>query len=194
MLGKSRRCCARLTLPQRELAAALVVVAIVASSCADSTQRESHMPITDEITVSSDAFTDGAALPERHTCDGDNVSPPLDWSGAPDGTAAYVLIVDDPDARGFIHWVAADIPADTTSLADGASGTSPGTEGRNDFGGTGWGGPCPPSGTHRYVFTVYALSEPLGLEGTPDASAVRRAMEGRMLAQGRLIGTYRRGG
>jgi Raf kinase inhibitor-like YbhB/YbcL family protein len=150
------------------------------------------MPTTDEITVSSEAFAEGAAIPDRHTCDGDDVSPPLSWSGAPAETGAYLVIVDDPDARSFIHWVATDIPANVSELPEGASGREAGSEGENDFGRLGWGGPCPPSGTHRYVFTVYALAEPLGLIGTFDAAAARRAMEGRVLAQGRLIGTYRR--
>jgi Raf kinase inhibitor-like YbhB/YbcL family protein len=162
----------------------------IATGCADATQEESPMPTTDEITVSSDAFAEGAAIPDRHTCDGDDLSPPLSWSGAPPETAAYVLIVDDPDARSFVHWLVVDIPAEVTELGEGAPGD--GVEGQNDFGRTGWGGPCPPSGTHRYVFTVHALSEPLGLSGTFDATAVRRAMERKVLAQGRLIGTYRR--
>jgi Raf kinase inhibitor-like YbhB/YbcL family protein len=189
MLEKLLRCCARPTPLRREPVVALAVMAI-ATGCADATQEESPMPTTDEITVSSDAFAEGAAIPDRHTCDGDDLSPPLSWSGAPPETAAYVLIVDDPDARSFVHWLVVDIPAEVTELGEGAPGD--GVEGQNDFGRTGWGGPCPPSGTHRYVFTVHALSEPLGLSGTFDATAVRRAMERKVLAQGRLIGTYRR--
>lgn len=142
------------------------------------------------LTLTSPAFADGAALPARHTCDGEDISPPLAWSGAPDGTVAYALIVDDPDARGFVHWSLAAIPADRTSLAEGQAGD--GIEGRNDFGRSGWGGPCPPSGSHRYVFELFALAEPLDLESGFDADALRAAMEGRVIGSGRLTGTYRR--
>ena len=150
--------------------------------------------MTDALDVTSSAFSDGGAIPGRHTCDGDDISPPLAWSGAPEGTAAYALIVDDPDARGWIHWLAADIPADQSGLDEGASGTDAGIEGRNDFRRTGYGGPCPPSGTHRYAFEVFALSEPLGLATGFSADELRSAMEGKVLDSGRLTGTYERGG
>lgn len=151
--------------------------------------------VATQLTVNSDAFEEGGAIPERYSCDGEDVSPPLAWSAGPEETAAYVLIVDDPDARGFIHWVVADLPADATQLAEGASGAEiPGVEGRNDFGRSGWGGPCPPSGTHRYTFSVYALRERLELAGEIDAGAVRAAMEGRVVGEGSLTATYRRGG
>lgn len=148
----------------------------------------------DSLSVTSAAFTDGDVIPAEHTCDGADSSPPLAWSGAPDGTAAYAVVVDDPDARGFIHWMVADLPAEQTSLDEGASGRSAGTEGRNDFGRTGYGGPCPPSGSHRYIVTVHALSEPLGLGTGFSADELRAAMRDRVLASGRLGGTYRRGG
>jgi Raf kinase inhibitor-like YbhB/YbcL family protein len=147
--------------------------------------------MTDSLTVTSSAYTDGGAIPSRHTCDGEDVSPPLAWSGAPDGTAAFALIVDDPDARGWIHWIVADIPADTTELAEGRAA---GTEGDNDFGRNGWGGPCPPSGSHRYDVTVFALSQETGLASGFTADALRAAMDGKVIAEGRLSGTYRRGG
>jgi len=147
----------------------------------------------DGMQLRSDAFGEGEAIPSVYTCDGQDRSPPLAWDGAPDGTAALALIVDDPDARGFVHWVLADIPGDHTSLAAG-EGDSMGVPGRNDFGRIGWGGPCPPSGEHRYVFTLYALSEPLGLSGTIDSGSVRGALGNRVLAQATLTGVYRRGG
>lgn len=153
------------------------------------------MPTDGDITLSSSAFGEGGSIPTRYSCDGDDVSPPLEWSGAPDGTAAYALIVDDPDARGFVHWVVADIPGETTSIEEGASGSGGiGVEGRNGFGRTGWGGPCPPSGTHRYAFTLYALSEPLAVAGTPDADGVRAAFGDRLLGETRLTAGYTRGG
>lgn len=141
------------------------------------------------LTVTSPAFDEGGSIPSRFTCDDADVPPPLAWSGAPDGTTGYALIVDDPDARGWIHWAVADL--EVTQLTDGETG---GVEGRNDFGRPGWGGPCPPSGTHRYAFSVYALSEPLGLSAGFTADELRAAMAGRVLAEGRLTATYRRGG
>ena len=149
--------------------------------------------MTDTMTVTSSAFSADGAIPNRHTCDGADISPPLAWTGAPDGTAAYALIVDDPDARGWIHWLATDLAVDPPALDEGASGSSAGTEGRNDFGRTGYGGPCPPSGSHRYRFEVFALSEPLGLSDGFSADELRAAMEGKVLASGQLTASYRRG-
>ena len=146
--------------------------------------------MTDELTVTSSAFDEGGSIPSRHTCDAEDVSPPLAWSGAPSGTAAFAVIVDDPDANGWIHWLGADLPADATGLQEGSPAA---TEGLNDFGRAGWGGPCPPSGTHRYAFEVFALSEPVGLAEGFDVDALRDAMQGKVLASGRLTGTYRRG-
>lgn len=146
-----------------------------------------HMRLT------SEAFEEGGAIPANHTCDGDDVSPPLAWDEVPEGTAALALIVEDPDARGFVHWVLADVPGDEAGLPEG-EGDSIGIPGRNDFGRVGWGGPCPPRGEHRYVFNLYALSAPLELSGEADAAAVREAMQGKVLAEARLTGVYQRGG
>ncbi|HXG40480.1 MAG TPA: YbhB/YbcL family Raf kinase inhibitor-like protein [Candidatus Limnocylindrales bacterium] len=147
-------------------------------------------------TLTSTAFPEGGSIPRKYTCDGEDVSPELAWTGAPDGTAALALIVDDPDARGFVHWVVVDLTGSASGALPEGISASPDApqQGRNDFGRIGWGGPCPPSGTHRYVFTLYALAEPLGLPGTPRAGEVRRAMEGRVLGTATLTGTYRRGG
>ena len=147
--------------------------------------------MTDTISVTSPAFDEGGAIPTRYSCDGEDVSPPLAWRGAPDGTVAFALILDDPDAGGFVHWTVADIAASDGSAEEGES---PGIDGRNGFGRAGYGGPCPPSGTHRYVVTLYALSEPLSVEPGFSAADLRSAMEGRVLATGKLTGTYRRGG
>jgi Raf kinase inhibitor-like YbhB/YbcL family protein len=176
----------------RRLSVALApTLALVACASTTDTSSEVPGPMTDTLTVTSAAFTDGGAIPSKHTCDGEDLSPSLAWTGAPEGTAAFALIVDDPDARGWVHWVVADIPADTAELPEGGGA---GAEGRNDFGRTGWGGPCPPSGTHRYDFTVFALSEQTGLSTGFSADALRAAMEGKVLAEGRLSATYRRGG
>jgi Raf kinase inhibitor-like YbhB/YbcL family protein len=139
----------------------------------------------------SSAFEEGGSIPRQYTCDGGDTSPPLEWDDVPGGTGAFALIVYDPDARGWIHWVLVDIPGDVRELGEGA-GDSVGTPGRNDFGRTGWGGPCPPSGEHRYAFTLYALAAPLGLGDAPSAVAVRAAVGGRSLAEARLTGVYAR--
>jgi Raf kinase inhibitor-like YbhB/YbcL family protein len=175
----------------RAAPAAVLAVALTAS-CADGPPAE-EATIMGELELTSDAFVDGGQIPPDFTCDGADVSPPLAWDGAPDGTAAYALIVDDPDARGFIHWVVAHIPGDVTALErDASARRSDLVQGPNDFGRAGYGGPCPPSGSHRYVFRLFALSEPLEVSGAPDA--VRAAVEGRVLGEATLSGTYRRGG
>lgn len=145
--------------------------------------------------LTSTAFADGTAIPRKFSCDGDNVSPALNWEGAPDGAASLTLIVDDPDARGFVHWVVFDMTASQTGgLPEGVS-TSPDAppQGTNGRGRVGWTGPCPPSGSHHYTFTLLALDQVLGLTGAPKADDVRRAAEGHILDQTVLTGTYMRG-
>ena len=144
------------------------------------------------ITVRSSAFGEGGEIPARYTCDGEDVSPPLAWSGAPAEATAFALIVTDPDAGDFVHWLAADIVS-SSGLGESASGRNgAGTEGRNGFGANGYGGPCPPSGSHRYAFAVYALSEDVGLSAGFSRSDLERAMAGKVIASGTLTGTYRR--
>ena len=105
--------------------------------------------------LESPSFVEGGSIPIKHSCDGQDVSPALVWEGAPASTAALALIVDDPDARGFIHWVAYNIAGGSTGgLPEGAGSASAPPQGRNDFGRAGWGGPCPPGGTHHYRFTL----------------------------------------
>lgn len=145
----------------------------------------------------STAFEDGGAIPGRFACDGDDVSPDLTWEDAPDDTAAFALIVDDPDARGFVHWIAYDLTGSASGgLAEGVS-TSPDAppQGTNSFGGVGWAGPCPPSGAdHRYVFRLLALDDLLGLNGAPRADEVLAAAEGHIIDEAQLEGRYRRRG
>lgn len=165
------------------------------ASSPTTTPTESAM--TTSFTIASPAFADGTPIPKRHTCDGADVSPTLTWEGAPDGTAAFALIVDDPDApRGtFVHWVAFDIDGvPDGGLAEGISRTADAPpEGRNDFGRIGYGGPCPPPGpTHHYRFTLYALDRRLGLRGSPTTADLRAAMSGHVLVEARLVGTFRR--
>ena len=146
----------------------------------------------------SDDIEPNDTIPIEHTCDGDDRSPPLTWKGAPAETAAYALVVHDPDApRGdWVHWVVFDLPATTRSLPTGvprARTVDGGAQGTNDFGKIGWGGPCPPPGAaHRYVFELYALDAPLGLPPGSTRAEVERAMEGHVLARTELVGRYAR--
>jgi Raf kinase inhibitor-like YbhB/YbcL family protein len=137
-------------------------------------------------TLSSPAFADNGAIPRRFTCQGDSVSPELDWTGVPAGTSTLALVVVDPDApidNGFTHWVLTDIDPAAGKLAEG---TTAGTAGDSSRGGPGYTGPCPPSGTHHYVFTLYALA-------SPPAAATREAIEAaaaKALGKAVLTGTY----
>ncbi|MEO5985548.1 MAG: YbhB/YbcL family Raf kinase inhibitor-like protein [Candidatus Limnocylindria bacterium] len=149
------------------------------------------MSATDLI-VTSTAFGEGDPIPTPFTCDGDDRSPPLAWSNSPDGTQAFALIVHDPDARGFVHWLVADVPRDVTSLPENAS--VDGVEGRTGFGASAYGGPCPPSGTHRYAITLYALSSPTGLAPGFGVDELREAVASTTLGEATLTATYTRGG
>jgi len=154
-------------------------------------------------TLRSSAFEQGASIPRRHTCEGEDVSPALAWSDAPDGTRSFALIVDDPDVpdprapkRTWVHWVVYDVPASTQALAEnaGAGSLPPGARaGKNDWGRPDWGGPCPPVGRHRYFYNLYALDTELGDLHAPTKAAVERAMEGHVLARAQLMGTYEKG-
>ena len=153
--------------------------------------------------LSSSAFADGAAIPRRHTCDDADISPPLAWSEAPQGTRSFALIVDDPDApdpaapkRVWVHWVLYNVPANANALAAGASGSAlpkGAREGRNDGGERGYSGPCPPIGKHRYFHKLYALDVELPDLGADVTKPVlERAMNGHILARAELVGTYSR--
>lgn len=150
------------------------------------------------IDVVSPAFEEGGAIPARYTCDGLDVSPPLSWGSVPDGTRSLALIADDPDApRGtFVHWVLYNLPPDTRRLPEDVPNRetlpSGAAQGVNGAGSVGYMGPCPPSGTHRYFFKVYALDTGLNLGARATKEDLVSAMEGHILAEGRLVGTYRR--
>jgi Raf kinase inhibitor-like YbhB/YbcL family protein len=141
--------------------------------------------------LSSPAFADGEAIPSRFTCDGHDASPALAIEGLPEGTACLALIMDDPDAPvgTWDHWVAYDIPV-TAAIPEGVKAL--GTAGCNSWRKTGYGGPCPPFGEHRYFFRVYALSAPLGLAPGASKKQVLEAMRGRVLAEAALMGRYTR--
>jgi len=153
--------------------------------------------------ITSPAFPDHEVIPRVHTCEGEDRSPALAWSGAPAGTRSYALIVDDPDAPDpaapkmtWVHWVLYNIPAGAQGLAEDAtsSGLPDGTlEGLNDWKRTGYGGPCPPIGRHRYFHKLYALDTVLPDLSRPTKSKLLAAMDGHVLAQARLVGTYQKG-
>ena len=150
------------------------------------------------MTITSPHFPEGGSIPSQFTCDGSDRSPALAWSGAPAGTRSFALICDDPDAPAgtWVHWVYYDIPATVAGLPEGVSAdTHPdpgGTQGTNDFRRTGYGGPCPPGGTHRYFFKLYALDTVLGLSPGATKRQLLQAMDGHILAEARLMGTYKR--
>lgn len=152
------------------------------------------------LTLTSTAFANGEAIPAKYTCQGKNISPPLKWLGIPQGARSLALIVDDPDAPDpqaptvtWAHWVLYNLPVDTTELPEGVildklpSGTVPGI---NDWGNTGYGGPCPPVGRHRYFYKLYALNTVLAAVDHPTKSQLESAMKGHILAHAELIGTY----
>ncbi len=164
------------------------------------------VPARKEATVSlslvSPAFGPMGGIPKRHTCDGEDLSPPLAWSGAPAGTKSFALVVDDPDAPDpaaprvvWVHWVLYDLPASTTSLAAGTTAKTlpPGArEGLNDWRQPGWRGPCPPVGRHRYFHKLYAIDIVLPDLHHPTRAALEQAMVGHVLAEAELVGTYQR--
>ncbi len=151
-----------------------------------------------EIKITSTAFEDGGLIPARYTCDGTDISPPLRWETVPEGTKTIALICDDPDAPmgTWVHWVLFNLPAETGDLAENipSEGTLPNQaqQGTSDFGRIGYGGPCPPSGTHRYFFKIYALDTQIELAAGADKRQLLKAIEGHILAQGQLIGKYKR--
>jgi len=151
------------------------------------------------LSLSSPAFKPGAAIPRKHTGEGADVSPALEWTNAPAGTAAFVLICDDPDAPvgTWVHWVLYDLAAGTRRLEENVPKSEAvlgaAKQGRNDFRRIGYGGPMPPPGRpHRYFFRLYAVSAQTGLPAGATKAEVLRAIEGKVLAQAELMGTYKR--
>jgi Raf kinase inhibitor-like YbhB/YbcL family protein len=152
------------------------------------------------LTLTSPAFTAGGEIPAQHTCEGADVSPPLEWSGAPGRVKSMALVVDDPDAPDpkaprmtYVHWVLYNLPPGTTRLPEDAArgGLPAGTlEGTNDWKRTGYGGPCPPIGRHRYFHKLYALDAMLPDLGRPTKAQLEKAMEGHVLEKTELMGTY----
>jgi hypothetical protein len=184
------------------LSLSLLALTLFASACVRG--ERGHDTRAQEATamaiqITSTAFAPGAAIPARHTCDAEDLSPPLRWSGAPEGAKSLALICDDPDAPAgtWVHWVLYGIPASATELAEGIakSDTVLGAarQGINDFKRVGYGGPCPPRGKpHRYFFKLYALDIAIDLGPGATRKELLAAMEGHVVAQGELMGTYQR--
>jgi len=150
------------------------------------------------LTITSTAFAAGKPIPANYSCDGKGISPPLAWSGAPVGTQSFALIMDDPDAPSgtYVHWVIYDMPGSSQGLSEGISSDAKladgSLQGSNSSRRTGYTGPCPPSGTHRYFFKLYALDTNLDLASGAGKEQLLKAMQGHVLAQGELMGTFSR--
>jgi len=155
-------------------------------------------------TVTSTAFDHNSAIPKKYTCEADDISPPLSWSGAPDNTRSLVLIVDDPDAPDpkaprmtWVHWVVYNIPPQSKALPEGATANSlpaGAIQGTNDWNKAQYGGPCPPIGRHRYFFKLYALDTVLDGLHSPNKSQVEKTIKGHVVAHTELMGTYQKAG
>jgi Raf kinase inhibitor-like YbhB/YbcL family protein len=181
-----------------QAAAVLAIAAFAGCSRGEEVAMSSPATVSGQtsLALSSPAFAANGTLPVQYTCDGDEVSPPLRWSGVPAGTNSLALVVDDPDApRGtWVHWVLYDLPPSADGLPEGASAQPPSgaRDGLNDWRRPGYGGACPPSGRHRYVHTLYALDMVLPDLGSPDKAQLVKAMQGHILAQSQLVATYAR--
>ena len=165
-------------------------------------QQASSGQRTMSFKLSSPAFAPNGSIPSKYTCEGADISPPLEWSGAPAGTRSFALIVDDPDApdpakpqRVYVHWVVYNIPPTTTKLPENAAKSRLPTgavQGSNDWGKQTYGGPCPPIGRHRYFFKLYALDTELTGLKNPNKGALEKAMQGHIIGNAELIGTYQK--
>jgi Raf kinase inhibitor-like YbhB/YbcL family protein len=172
-------------------------VILILFSCEEKTKTVTGSKEMD-ITIESTAFHEGDMIPSKYTCDGLNVSPPLTWSNLPENTQSIVLISDDPDAPigTWVHWVVYDIPPQVREFPENMPSArtleNGAIQGTTDFGRIGYGGPCPPSGIHRYFFKIYALDTLLNLDAGATKQQVVDAMEGHVIADGQLMGRYKR--
>jgi len=179
----------------------LLVLAILFCGCKEK-KKENKLPEQGDekmaITVTSSAFEQGGMIPAEYTCDGENISPPLKWDDVPAGTKSIALISDDPDAPAgtWVHWIMWNIPPDLSQLSENIPHDKVlpdgSTQGITDFQRPGYGGPCPPSGTHRYYFKIYALDTKLDLQSSATKADLLKAIHGHILAQGELMGKYKR--
>lgn len=176
----------------------MMILTLLMASCQSKRPSVQEGGNKMDIRVTSTAFTDGGTIPQKYTCDGADVSPPLAWDNVPEGTKSFALICDDPDAPmgTWVHWVLFNLPADTHNLPEAVPPdkelSNGARQGTNDFRKIGYGGPCPPSGTHRYYFKLYALDTLLDLPAGVSKAQLLKAMEGHVLAEGQLMGRYSR--
>jgi hypothetical protein len=175
-----------------------ILAACTINSGAEPAQMTGEEGDTMALELTSPAFEEGEAIPEKYSCDGEDISPALNWGNLPAGTQSLALIMDDPDAPGgtWVHWVVYDIPPETTGFPEKISATGElpngGKHGNNSWKRIGYGGPCPPGGTHRYFFKLYALDSVLGLDTGATKGRLLKAMEGHILDQGQIKGTFSR--
>ncbi|MCG6963347.1 MAG: YbhB/YbcL family Raf kinase inhibitor-like protein [Acidobacteria bacterium] len=188
------------------IASALALALLSSPACAGPNEPEGPQPALGEsqqaiseatmksFRITSTAFAQGSPIPARYTADGDDISPPLEIHDPPDGTQSLALVMDDPDAPvgTWVHWVVWRIPPQSRELRPGEAPAGA-VEGRNSWGRSGYGGPAPPSGTHRYFFKLFALDVSPELPPTTDKAALLKAMDGHVLGQAQLMGTYTRG-
>ena len=180
---------------------ALLILAIgltFSNLCARGPEAKKGAKTMDTIKITSTAFAHLQSIPTQYTCDGADISPPLSWSTVPAGTKSLALIADDPDAPAgtWVHWVMYDLRPAVDSLPENIPKTDTiaggGKQGKNDFHRIGWNGPCPPGGTHRYFFKLYALDTELNLPAGKTKAEIEKAMKDHVLAKGELAGTYKR--
>ncbi len=187
----------------RRVTGIFLALALLSAGCRSSPHVATVMPGAEGeiamLSLTSTAFKESETISKKYTCDDADTSPDLQWSNPPSGTTSLALIVDDPDAPGrtWVHWVLYNIPTDRMGLPEGVSKTPTvqgiGVQGKNDFGKTGYNGPCPPKGKpHRYFFKLYALDSSLNLKPGATKADVEKAMRGHILAQGQLVGQYGR--
>lgn len=182
--------------PLTETTEALVEVTEASDQATPPSEDPSEaMDTASPLELSSTAFAGGEPIPVRYSCDGEDISPPLAWSDPPEDTQSLALIMDDPDAPGgtWDHWIVFNIPADMRALPEAVSaGNVSAKFGKNSWGRNNYGGPCPPGGTHRYFFKLYALDTSLGLDKNANKGQVLAAMNGHILAETELMGTFSR--
>jgi Raf kinase inhibitor-like YbhB/YbcL family protein len=173
-----------------------VLFAVLLAACngmqMENKQTSPAVESTQKFVLLSENFKDGESIPSEFTCDGKNISPSLKWNGVPKGTKSFALTIKDPDApnRTFVHWIVLNIPANINEIKKAGPLPEGAVELTNDFGDIGYGGPCPPSGTHRYVWTLYALN---ALELEANASNVDEVINRHIIAKAELTGLYKRG-
>jgi Raf kinase inhibitor-like YbhB/YbcL family protein len=180
------------------LAIAIFFISCTKKNLEPISEKQNQERRKTEMVITSSAFKEGEMIPSKFTCDGDDISPQLSWSGVPENTKSFALINDDPDAPAgdWVHWVIFNIPGSVTELLEKIpadkildNGTK---QGKNDFGKIGYGGPCPPGGTHRYYFKLYALDVYLDKDAGISKNELLNAMEGHILAEAQLMGRYKR--